>query len=75
MSIVFGKRNYGEYLTIPWSQKCIPRGWEMQRMDTRIANRTIMTIEAIGWVAITIVMGLILIVIGASICGSLGIAR
>jgi hypothetical protein len=47
----------------------------MQRMDTRIANRTIMTIEAIGWVAITIVMGLILMVIGASICGSLGIAR
>jgi hypothetical protein len=44
-------------------------------MDTRIADRAISTVEAIGWVAIIIVMGLILIVIGASIYGSLGIAH
>ena len=44
-------------------------------MDTRIAARTVITIEVISWVAITSVMGLILAVIGASIYGSLGIAH
>lgn len=44
-------------------------------MDARIANRAVVTIEAIGWVAIIVVMGLILIVIGTSIYGLLGIAR
>jgi len=44
-------------------------------MDTRIADRTILTIEAMSWVVIIIVMGLILTVIAASIYGSLGIAH
>jgi hypothetical protein len=44
-------------------------------MDTRIAERAINAIEAISWLAITIVMGLILTVIGVSIYGSLGIAH
>ena len=51
------------------------RQQEVQRMDTRIAARTVITIEVISWVAITSVMGLILAVIGASIYGSLGIAH
>jgi hypothetical protein len=46
-------------------------GLETQRMDTRIADRAIITVEAISWVAIIIVMGLILSIIGASIYGSL----
>lgn len=41
-------------------------------MDTRIADRALSMIETIRWVAIIIVMGLILSVIGASIYGSLG---
>jgi hypothetical protein len=44
-------------------------------MDTRIAGSAISKIEVISWAAITIVMGLILTVIGASIYGSLGIAQ
>jgi hypothetical protein len=44
-------------------------------MDTRIARRGARTIEVISWASITIVMGLILTVIGASIYGSLGIAH
>ena len=47
----------------------------MQHMDIRIAGRAISTIEVISWAAITIAMGLILTVIGASIYGSLGIAH
>jgi hypothetical protein len=48
---------------------------EAQRMDTRIEGRAIGTIEFVSWVAITIVMGLILTVIGESIYGALGIAH
>jgi len=44
-------------------------------MDTRIADRAIVTIEVMSWVAIIVVMGLILTVIAASIYGSLGIAH
>jgi len=44
-------------------------------MDTRIEGRAIGTIEFVSWVAITIVMGLILTVIGESIYGALGIAH
>lgn len=57
------------------ASKMLLRGQEMQPMDARIANRAVVTIEAIGWVAIIVVMGLILIVIGTSIYGLLGIAR
>lgn len=41
-------------------------------MDTRIANRAIVTIEIISRAAIIIVMGMIFAVIGVSICGMLG---
>lgn len=41
-------------------------------MDTRIANRAIVTIQVISRVAIVITMGMILTVIGASIYGMLG---
>ena len=47
----------------------------VQRMDTRIADRAIVTIEVMSWVGIIIAMGLILTVIAASIYGSLGIAH
>ena len=42
-------------------------------MGTRIANRIFITIQIIGWMTITAVMGLIVTVIVASICGSLGL--
>jgi hypothetical protein len=44
-------------------------------MDTRITNRTISAIETISWVAITMVMGLILTIIAASIYASLGVSH
>jgi hypothetical protein len=40
-------------------------------MGTRIANRTIVTIQVISWVATIIVMGMILSLLGASIYASL----
>jgi hypothetical protein len=43
-------------------------------MDTRIANRAIITIQFIRWMAITVVLGMILTIIGAGIYRSLGIA-
>ncbi len=57
------------------ASKVLFRGQEMQHMDIRIASRAISTSEVISWAAITIAMGLILTVIGASIYGSLGIAH
>jgi hypothetical protein len=44
-------------------------------MDTRMTGRAIVTIQVISWVAIIIVTGMILTVVGASIYGSLGIAH
>jgi len=41
-------------------------------MGARIANRAVVTIEVIGQVAIIVVMGMILVAIGASIYGMLG---
>jgi hypothetical protein len=40
-------------------------------LDTRIASRSVLTIEVISWVAIIIVMGMILTVIGTGICETL----
>jgi hypothetical protein len=58
---------YGLKSASPWIGR--------QHMDTRVAGSAISKIEVISWTAITIVMGLILTVIGASIYGSLGIAQ
>jgi hypothetical protein len=44
-------------------------------MHTRIAHRTMVTIQLIGRVAIVIAMGMILTVIGAGIYGMLGITH
>ena len=44
-------------------------------MDTKIADRAIVAIQVIRWMAIIIVMGLISTVIGVSIYTSLGIAH
>lgn len=44
-------------------------------MDTKIADRAIVAIQFIQWMAIIIVMGLISTVIGVSIYTSLGIAH
>jgi hypothetical protein len=44
-------------------------------MDTKIADRAIVAIQVIRWMAIIIVMGLISTVIGASIYTSLRIAH
>ncbi|MCU1300196.1 MAG: hypothetical protein JWQ87_480 [Candidatus Sulfotelmatobacter sp.] len=44
-------------------------------MDTRITNRAIITIEAISWTAIIIVVAMILTIIGAGIYGSLGLVQ
>ena len=41
-------------------------------MDTKIANRAIITIQVISWMAIITVLGMILTIIAASIYGSLG---
>ena len=41
-------------------------------MDTRVANHAMVTVQVISWVAIIIVMGTILTIIGASIYGMLG---
>jgi len=49
----------------------LPAEEEMHLMDTRIASRAIATIQAISLVAIIIVMGMILSLIGAGIYGSL----
>jgi hypothetical protein len=42
-------------------------------MRTRIANRAIVTIQVITWVAIFIAMGMISTFIGASVYGMFGI--
>lgn len=44
-------------------------------MDSKIADRAIVAIQVIRWMAIIVVMGLISTVIGASIYTSLGIAH
>jgi hypothetical protein len=44
-------------------------------MDTRIANRAIITIQVISWAAIIIVLGMILTIIEVGIYRSLGIAH
>jgi hypothetical protein len=53
--------------SLPWSQKCFPGGQEMQLVDTRIADRTITTIQVISCAATIIVIGLILNMVGVSI--------
>jgi hypothetical protein len=53
------------------SKMLLPPDEEMQLMDTRIASRAIATIQVISLVAIIIVMGMIVSLIGASIYGSL----
>jgi len=45
------------------------------QLDTRIANRGILTIEIISWAAIIIVMAMILSVIGMGICETLVTTR
>jgi len=47
-------------------------GQESTLMDTRIANRAMVTIHVISQAALVIAMGMILIVIGASIYRMLG---
>jgi|HubBroStandDraft_2_1064218.scaffolds.fasta_scaffold2792603_1 hypothetical protein len=44
-------------------------------MDTKIADRAIVAIQVIRWMAIIVVMGLISTVIGASLYASLAIAH
>jgi hypothetical protein len=56
------------------SKMLSPRTGE-EPVDTRIANRAIVTIEIISRAAIIIVMGMIFAVIGVSICGMLGTTR
>jgi len=64
---------YGEYPISPHGLKsAFPCGQEMAFMGARIANRAVVTIEVIGQVAIIVVMGMILVAIGASIYGMLG---
>jgi hypothetical protein len=53
------------------SKMLLPPDEEMQLMDTRIASRAIATIQVISLMAIIIVMGMIVSLIGASIYGSL----
>jgi len=65
----FEKGLQNEFL---WSQKCcLP----IMQLDTRIANRGILTIEIISWAAIIIVMAMILSVIGMGICETLVTTR
>jgi hypothetical protein len=53
------------------SKMLLPADEEMQLMNTRFASRAIATIQVISWVAIIIVMGMIVSLVGASIYGSL----
>jgi hypothetical protein len=53
------------------SKMLLPADEEMQLMDTRIASRAIATMQVISLVAIIIVMGMIVSLIGASIYGAL----
>jgi hypothetical protein len=53
------------------SKMLLPPDEEMQLMDTRIASRAIATIQVISLMAIIIVMGMIVSLIGASIYGLL----
>src|ERR1700747_667372 len=50
---------------LAWSTKCFPL--KRQVMGAKIANRAIVTIQIIGWVAIIIVMAMFLTAIGTSI--------
>jgi hypothetical protein len=43
--------------------------------ETRIANHSILKIEVISWLAIIIVMGMILAVVGTGICETLTLFR
>jgi hypothetical protein len=53
------------------SKMLLPADEEIQLMDTRIGSRAIATIQVISWMAIIIVMGMIVSLIGASIYGLL----
>jgi hypothetical protein len=54
--------------------KMLPPWMGDDLMDTRIANRAIITIQVISWAAIIIVLGMILTIIGVGIYRSLAIA-
>ena len=58
-----------------WPQKCFSCGLEMHLMDTRIVDRTIVTIQVISCLATIIVMGLIFTMVGTSIYGILVTVR
>lgn len=63
--------SYGERLVGFVASKMLSPGQEMQFVDTRIVDRTIVTIQVISSIATIIVMVLILTMIGASIYGIL----
>jgi hypothetical protein len=48
---------------------------EFQRMNRRIADRVVVTIQVISQAAVVIVVGMILMTIGASIYGMFGATR
>jgi hypothetical protein len=64
--------DYGDYSISPHGLKNASAWRGDDLMDTRIANRAIITIQVISWMAIITVLAMILTIIAASIYGSLG---